>query len=303
MWHEQLARLLGIPAASASLINGNKQNFAFGGAETGAGTVVVAKGTRIGDISADNMGKQVSDFLGKKAFPNKALYILWGGGNDMRNVFFHSYDDNLNDFTNITQNDVLNAAKNAVKNISNEITSLITANGSTATQFLWPDLPPLNLTPRFRAIDAMNVDDGTTVGDDLKEAVALFKTEEESAITTLQKQYAAKGVKIVELDVFTQVSNIIDMPKKYGYSDVTNPAQKLAPGANPDGYLFWDEFHPTSHAHYDLAKLAVQSLGQAGVIMPEPSGFVTAGIGAAVVVLLRLRSRRRVLAGNRRGRA
>jgi phospholipase/lecithinase/hemolysin len=295
IWHEQLARMLGIPAASASLIAGNKQNYAFGGAETFGGTTVVAKGTKIGDISADNMGQQVSDFLAKNSFPDKALYILWGGGNDLRDVFFHSYDDNLNDFTDITRQNVLDAAKNAVKNITDEITSLITAKGSTATNFLWPDLPPLDQTPRFMTIDKMNVDDGSEVGDDVKDAVKLFKDDEEAAISALQTKFAAKGVKIVELDVYTQVNNIIANPKKYNYTNVTGTAQSLAVGANPDGYLFWDGFHPTSHGHYDIATLARQDLQNAGLVCPEPSGIAMAITGAVAAALWWLCSYRRKL--------
>jgi outer membrane lipase/esterase len=294
IWHEQLAKLAGIPAASASLIDGNKQNYAFGGATTGNGTTDVyrsADGKQV--IKADNMGKQVTDFLALGKTPAKALYVLWGGGNDLRNVFFQSYSDKMNDLTTLKSADVVNAAKTAVKNIAAEITSLINAKGGGPTQFLWPDLPPIDLTPRFLPIDNMKLGDGTTIGADLMQAVKDFKTDEEAQITALQKQFAAKKVKIAELDVYTAFNNIIANPKKYGYSNVKDPAQMLKPDANPDGYLFWDEFHPTSHAHYDIAQLADKALMDAGMCpTPEPSSFVLAGLGGAGVIICAWRRRK-----------
>jgi hypothetical protein len=96
-------------------------------------------------------------------------------------------------------------------------------------------------------------------------------------------------VKIAELDVYTAFNNILANPAQYGYTNVTDPAQMLAANANPDPYLFWDEFHPTSHAHYDIAQLAKQSLFAAGLGggMPEPPSLVLAVMGLVVLALRR----------------
>jgi phospholipase/lecithinase/hemolysin len=163
VWHEQLAKIVGIPAASASLVAGNQQNFAYGGATTGTGTTLVSTGTALGDVRVNNISTQVAGFIAAGNIPASALYILWGGGNDMRNYYFQSFNDNLIDptFAAYGKAGIVAAADTAAKNIGDRIADLI-AKG--ATQFLWPDLPPIDMTPRFKPIDSEVVGDGTTVG-------------------------------------------------------------------------------------------------------------------------------------------
>jgi phospholipase/lecithinase/hemolysin len=292
IWHEQLAKIDGIAAAGASLEIGNKQNYAYGGATSGMGTTLVAKATQLGDINVDNVGKQVGTFIGKGMIPATGLYVLWGGGNDLRNYFFQSYSDNLNDpsLATYSKAGIIAAASTAAKNIGDRIADLINAklvNG--ATQFLWPDLPPIDMTPRFQPIDGKKVGDGTLIGDDLAAAVKQFKADEEARITALQTQFAAQKVKIVEMDVYTAFNNILANPAKYNYTNVKDEAQMLAANANPDPYLFWDGFHPTSHGHYDIAQIAHQALVDAGLCVPtpEPSSLVLAMTGVVALVLRR----------------
>src|SRR5438874_10182060 len=86
VWHEQLARtFLGLPAATNSL--GGGVNYAFGGATTTNGTHQEVEQTPLGDISitVDDMGKQMDDYLASHPVDPNALYIVWGGSNDIRN--------------------------------------------------------------------------------------------------------------------------------------------------------------------------------------------------------------------------
>ena len=292
IWHEQLAKIVGVPVASPSLLDGNKQNYAYGGAMTGMGSTVVYDKFPV-SFSVPNMGQQVTDYLAnvKNKAPATNLYVLWGGGNDLRNVFFNSNTaiKGLNDLTNLTAAGVTAVADTAAKNIDNEIMSLI-KNG--ATQFLWPDLPPINHTPKFLAVDGMKVGDGTTIGADLAAAVSAFNKDELAAIKALQKQFPA--LKIAELDDFTMVNTIITNVQKNGnyngYTNVTSPAQGQK--VDPDAYLFWDDFHPTVHAEYDLANLATQSLIAAGMYtVPEPSGIILVITGTVGIALGRLMTR------------
>jgi outer membrane lipase/esterase len=84
LWHEQLAASLNIPAATYSL--GGGTDYAFGGATTKDGTTEVAiVSTPSGDvtITIDHMGKQLDDYLAAHAIDPNALYVLWGGINDL----------------------------------------------------------------------------------------------------------------------------------------------------------------------------------------------------------------------------
>jgi phospholipase/lecithinase/hemolysin len=61
-------------------------------------------------------------------------------------------------------------------------------------------------------------------------------------------------------------------------------AQNPTACSNPDQYLFWDDFHPTTRAHEILA----QEFANAAV--PEPATFVLTG---CVLVLCALAKRSR----------
>ncbi|MEP6957030.1 MAG: SGNH/GDSL hydrolase family protein, partial [Chthoniobacterales bacterium] len=89
VWHEQLARLfLDLPAATASLNGG--RDYAFGGATTEDGSsdrtvfdnpTPFSGGTNT--ITIDNTGRQIDRYLNEQTVDANALYVIWGGGNDL----------------------------------------------------------------------------------------------------------------------------------------------------------------------------------------------------------------------------
>src|ERR1700748_537614 len=88
VWHEQLAQtFLGLPAASNSLGGVTGLNYAFGGATTMNGTHDEVEETPLGDITirVDDMGQQMDDYFAQHVFDPNALFIVWGGSNDIRN--------------------------------------------------------------------------------------------------------------------------------------------------------------------------------------------------------------------------
>src|SRR5438477_7963941 len=92
-WHEQLAKtFLSLPKATNSLDGGT--NYAFGGATTKDGTqerTIINNPFPFtgGDftIAIDNIGKQVNHYLASHVTDPNALYIIWGGGNDLFDDF------------------------------------------------------------------------------------------------------------------------------------------------------------------------------------------------------------------------
>jgi phospholipase/lecithinase/hemolysin len=68
---------------------------------------------------------------------------------------------------------------------------------------------------------------------------------------------------------------IVADPGAYGFTDVTDPCfnqTAMTVCANPNQYLFWDGFHPTTHGHEILGDLFAKAI-------PEPSTLLLLGTG------------------------
>lgn len=233
-WHEQLEKtFLGLAIAKNSLDGGT--DYAFGGATTKDGTqdrTIVNNPFPFGGgdftITIDNMGKQVADYLGSHPADPNALYVIWGGGNDL--------------FDNDSAQSVVDAA--------NRVGGLITrlANAG-ARNFLVPNVPPLGAVPN-------SFGDPTRVAE-LDFASFSYRAWLYSVINSVTNGFAQRGITIhvYDLDVWLNLIRVLGQPAKYNFVDTTDPAQG-ASGVNPDQYLFWDDIHPTTAGHHELANEA-----------------------------------------------
>ena len=126
VWLEQLARLyLGLAPATASLEVGT--DYAFGDAETFDGERTVAIGSNA-SIQIDNMGQQVTNYLNAHATDPAALYLVWGGANDL------FADD---------------SAANVTATAQRETALVRRLAEAGAKTILVPNLPPLGQTPAY----------------------------------------------------------------------------------------------------------------------------------------------------------
>jgi phospholipase/lecithinase/hemolysin len=251
VWHEQLSAKLGLPAAGPSLAGGT--DFAFGGAETGVSSTYFGQ-------TVPGLASQLQFFLnGKTSVPSNALYVFWGGGNNLLNADSASA--------------VQAAAPQAISDLATEIGTLASVG---AKYFLWVDLPPLDKTPA-----GMN----SPLSSALQAGSVDFNAQFAAAVPALESKYA--GISITPVDVYGLYLNILSNPSSYGLSNVTDTAQGNLL-ADPDKYLFWDGNHPTTAGHALVADLAEQDLlNTFASNVPEPGSLslLLMGLGTAAFAI------------------
>lgn len=259
VWHEQLSTKLGLPVATPSLAGGT--DFAFGGAETGISST-------FGAFTIPGMATQLHMFLtGKTSVPSNALYVFWGGAN---NLFDAGSPSAINA-----------AASQAITDISTEIGTLASVG---AKYFMWVDLPPLDKTPDGRH---------SPFSSALQTASLSFDSQFALAVPGLKAKFP--GISITPVDVYSLYTSILSNPSKFGLTDVTDPAQGDVT-ANPDKFLFWDGNHPTTAGHALIADLAAQDIFSTfGTSVPEPANEVLVLAGLAMFAAA-IRRRRRASA-------
>ncbi len=179
-----------------------------------------------------NVDTQIEMYLASHTPTANELFTIWAGGNDLL----------INNQTNPSI---------PAQNIANEVTTLAMAG---AKQFLIPNLPPLGDIP------ALN--QNSTEQAAANAWSAGFNAALAADLAPLSKSL---GIQIHTVDVNGLFNLLVSNPSVFGLTNVTGSA--INPSLNGNGYLFWDQEHPTTQVD--------QILGGVGAAqIPEPSSFL-----------------------------
>jgi phospholipase/lecithinase/hemolysin len=238
-WVEQLSLLEhALPSAGPALFVPRVfSNYAVGGAR--------ARREGLFDLSTQ-VGVFVDDFHGHA--PSGALYVVFAGGNDLRDAL----QALVSDPGGATSAAILQSALSSIRD------NLLTLYSAGARRFLVPNAPDISLAPAVRLL-------GPAAQGAARFLSAQFNAGLEA---TLQGLEAALGLEIVRLDVFGILNAVVAAPAAFGLADAENPCialdtKKNAFCAHPDRFLFWDGIHPTKVGHRLLAERARSALGVA----------------------------------------
>ncbi|ATB28354.1 SGNH/GDSL hydrolase family protein [Melittangium boletus] len=234
-WVKQLAAQLNLTLTAS---DSGGTNYARGGAVT------------------SGMSTQLNAYLATQPTDTAtALYVLWGGGNDI------NYKASANPFDTAG---IKAAATTAANNITGQIRKLAQAG---ARYVLWVNMPPLHKTPAALSVPGGL---GKTV---LEPPTVQFNTLWTQSLTKLRQEFP--GLTRIGMDAHGVFNTLIASPSSYGLSNVTGTCKGKT--VNPDTYLFWDDIHPTSYTHGLFADFAYDLLAQQAAFTSDDAEAQGAG--------------------------
>ena len=160
--------------------------------------------------------------------------------------------------------------------VNNLATAVKSLAATGAKNILVINLPDLGKLPGTRTTERSNT---------LNDLTKKHNSGLAASLKQLRQQLAA--INIIYLDVNSLFNQVDNNPKKFGFTNVTNPCLSQDSICNkPNEYLFWDNIHPTTAAHKLLVELAFSKLKPE----PKPSSvsnhILPVAIGAIVFAAL-----------------
>jgi lysophospholipase L1-like esterase len=143
--------------------------------------------------------------------------------------------------------------------------------GLGAQNILVPGMPDLGLTPYFQGLGPV-------------------AAEQASALTDYFNFLLLSGLPsgVHFFDTANLLRSMVANPSAYGLANAADACfNGMTVCANPDEYLFWDEFHPTTVTHSLIAARFEQT------VVPEPSAFILVVPGLALLVVAGQRASRK----------
>ena len=224
LWVEYLAASLGMPYQP-------EDNFAVAGATTG--TFNVNDG--VAGREYPGLLDEVASFaaLSSVSEPGRALYVVEAGANDV----------------SVALATGMSPAAMIANGVNNTVAAIQQLSGSGAQFILVMNLPDVGVTPLARGL-----------GESGPAMLTQLSAAYNQALDQALNQLTQAGIPTIRLNAFAVLDDMVNRPAAYGFTDVTTPCLFAPAGSNPDQFLFWDAWHPTTRAHQVLAKAALEQL-------------------------------------------
>jgi phospholipase/lecithinase/hemolysin len=197
------------------------------------GTNFAVGGARLDPWSGPTSLRAQADLYLASPRPNgRTLYVVYGGGNDL-----------LAAMGRPDAEAVVDVAAAALPGI---VTDLI-AHG--ATDLLVPNLPDIGITPAIQEFGPAALAQARALSERFNAAVKAVWRDAEAT--------RPGAVRLYRLDVYALAESVRRDPQASGFVEIRKPC----PGPERcEGYLFWDDVHPTTQAHERLAEAALRVL-------------------------------------------
>jgi cholinesterase len=231
---EYLAASLGVPLI----------DFAWIGATTGIGNYADnGTVTTLGTSGLPGMATVYNATKGTlNPYVSGGLFIVWGGPDDF--LAPSPLDTTLLEII--------------ARAVANELKIITDLEGMGVKSILAPGMPDLGLTPYFQSL-----------GPTLAVQASAFSDAFNTALL------AALPPDVMYYDTASLLRSIVANPAAYGFTNVTTACfDGIFPCADPQNYVFFDSFHPTTATHAILA-----SEFMATTAVPEPTTMFLLGLG------------------------
>ena len=267
VWTQTLAAGLGLPFIQSQSFAVGGNNFAFAGARTGH---------ELDPAFPPGVFDQAIGIFGQggtlAAVDPNALYVVVGGGNDMRASRFAN--------TGVTLADQIAHAADAFTAVNNLATTIGYLASLGAKNFLISTLPDLGLTPEaaLYGLQAASTD-------------AAYKFN--ALIGPLMGFEQSQGLNMALLDMAGLIQDLVTNPGAFGITNTDKPCAGFTYSAGDScaTSVFSDVLHPSAYTHTLIARAALEALG-----VPEPDSLALFALALLAVVVT---SRRAASAGRR----
>lgn len=251
VWFNSFAAGLGLASyAAPSLIGGG--NYAYGGARTsidGSGVPPFIPAPFPASVQT-----QLNGHLSTTPVSATALYVLAGGGNDVRDTI----DAVAADPANIAA--LTTAGATAFATATAQMVGTLRAAGASNI-VVW-NVPNVGLTPAALASGPQGAGAASFISGAYNSA--------------LSAALAGSGAQI--FDLFGLVGSYVANPAAFGFANVTQACGFAGNGCDASTALFWDGIHPTAYAQGLVSGAMLSAVPEAGTVWMFMAGLLAVGV-------------------------